>query len=86
MPSHSAQTEPRILFTAIQEMDHLARRFRRRLRDVAVELSRQAGHCAPIGPDTIRDAMQFVCQELASDFGVGPAGEGHSDGEGREAA
>lgn len=86
MSNLSAQTEPRILLTAVQEMDHLARQFRRRLRDIAVELSREAGQSGPIGPDTILEAVPLVCRELLSDPNSHSADERGSDGETRDAA
>jgi len=86
MPSHFAQTEPRILLTAIQEMDKLARRFRRRLREVGVELSRKRGYVGPIGPDAIREAVPLACQELLTDIGSDSTDERGLDGETPEAA
>jgi len=77
---------PRILLTAIQEMDRLARWFRCRLRDVAVELSQDAGRAVPIGPDTVAEAARSVCRELLSDTGSDSSDERGSDGQGRRAA
>ncbi len=86
MSNQPPQMEPRILLTAIQELDQLARRFRRRLRDAAVELSREAGHPAPIGPDTILEAMPRACRELLADPGSASGDERGSHGQKKEAA
>ena len=69
------------MLTAVQQMDELARRFRRRLRDIAVELSGEAGHSVPIGPDTIAQAVGLVCRELLSDTpsGLGDERASHAD-------
>jgi hypothetical protein len=86
MSSQLAQTEPRILLTAVRELDQLARRFRRRLRDVAVELLGKAGHSGPIGPETVLAALPLVCGELLADAGS-RSGDGRDlDGRKKEAA
>ena len=64
MSAQPISTEPRISLAAVEELDRLARGFRRRLRDVAVELSGAAGHSMAIGPETIREAVPLVCREL----------------------
>ena len=68
MGNHSPQAEPQILVTAVRELDDLSRRFRRRLRDVALELARGVGNSTPIGPDTIRAALPQVCREMLSEL------------------
>jgi len=86
MLNQASQTEPRILLTGIQELDQLARRFRRRLRDVAVQLSQETGHLTPIGPDIILRAAPIACRELLSDLGSDFGDERVSDGRKKEAA
>ena len=85
----SGQAQPgnvRISLRAVQEMDELALRFRRRLRDLAIELSREAGHAEPIGPDTVAQALPLVCGELLSQDGSGLGDERGSDGQRPRAA
>lgn len=86
MSDQTPQTDPRILLTAVQQMDRIARRFRRKLRDAAVELSGDAGHSVPIGPDTIAEAVPLVCRELLSDAGSHLGDERGSDGQRPRAA
>lgn len=69
MSDQPPSNNPRISLTAIQEMDRLARRFRCRLRDVAVNLSQDAGRAVPIGRDTVVEAARSVCRELLSETG-----------------
>jgi hypothetical protein len=59
-------SEPRILLTAVQELDRLARQFRRRLRDRALELSREAGQSGPVGPEMVLRAVPLACRELSA--------------------
>ncbi|MGD0897915.1 MAG: hypothetical protein ABR915_08760 [Thermoguttaceae bacterium] len=80
MSNQALQSDPQILLTAVRELDRLARRFRRKLRDVAVELSREAGHLAPIGPETVLQAVPRACQELLSKLNPGFGEERGSDG------
>ncbi len=82
----ASQLEHRISLTGIQELDRLARRFRRTLRDTAVILLAEAGDSAAIGPDTVREAMPFACGELLSDLGSGCGDERGPDGSRQEAA
>lgn len=85
----SKQIQPtgaRISLAVVQQLDQLARRFRRRLRDVAVELSQAAGHSFPVGPDSILRAVPLVCRELASEPGSNFGDERDSDGPKEEAA
>ncbi len=56
--------EPRISLAAVKELDRLAREFRRKLRDVAVELSVVAGHSTPIGRETVLEAVPLACRDL----------------------
>jgi len=81
-----SQFEPRILLAGVQELDQLARRFRRILRDAAVKLSEEAGDSAEIGPDTILEAVPFACLRLLSDLGSDCGDERGSDGSKQEAA
>ena len=86
MSSQTAQSEPRLLLTAVQELDRLARHFRRRLRDVAVQLSPQAGLSSPIGPQAILEAVPLVCRELLSAAGGNLTDARGPDGPKEEAA
>ena len=86
MSSQPPQIEPRILLTGIQQLDQLALRFRRRLRDVALQLSRETGDDAPIGPEIILQAVPRACRGLLSDLGSGCGEERGSDGPKKEAA
>jgi hypothetical protein len=86
MSSQPPQIEARILLTGVRELDQLARQFRRRLRAVAVELSREAGDPAPIGPDTVLQAVPRACRELLSQLGPRSGDERGSDGHKKEAA
>ena len=86
MSSRSTEPAPRILFTAVEEMDRLANQFRHRLREVAVELSREAARTAPIGPDTVFEAVPLVCRELLSGQHFKSGDESDSDGQRQEAA
>jgi hypothetical protein len=86
MANQPPQIEPRILLTGVQELDQLARRFRRRLRDFALQLSQETRHSAPIGPEIILQAVPRACRELLSDLGSDFGGESGSDGHKKEAA
>ena len=86
MPNQVPQAEPRISLAAVREMEQLARRFRHRLRDVAVELSTEKGRSTPIGPETILEAVPQVCGEIMSNPGARFDDERGSDGRAREAA
>jgi histone H3/H4 len=72
MSQEAPQAELRITVSAIQELDQLARRFRRRLRDLAVELAGKAGRSGPIGTDDILRAVPLVAAEWVANFS-GPA-------------
>ena len=80
------QTEPQILLTGVQQLDQLAHRFRRKLRDVALQLSQEEGDAGPIGPDDILRAVPIACRELLADLGTGSRDENDSDGHKKEAA
>ena len=86
MSKQGPQIEPRIMLTGMQELDQLAGRFRRILRDVALQLSQETGHPAPIGPDIILQAVPRACRGLLSDLGSGCGEERGSDGPKKEAA
>ncbi len=86
MPDERPTDEPRILITAIQEMDRLARRFRRRLRKVAMELSKDAGRTGPIGPDLVAEAARLLCRESLSDTDTDSSDDRGSDGQRPRAA
>jgi hypothetical protein len=75
----------RIALSAVQELDQLAQRFRRRLRDCAVELAQAAGQSAPVGPDAVHDAVPLVCRELLAEPGLNFGNERRSDGSSKEA-
>jgi hypothetical protein len=81
-----SQFEPRILLTGVQELDRLARLFRRTLRDAAVKLSGEAGDSAPIGPDAVLEAVPSACEKLLADLGFDCGDERGSDGSKQEAA
>jgi hypothetical protein len=78
--------DARISVRAVRQMEGLALRFRRRLRDIAVELSRQAGHEGPIGADPVVKALPLVCRELLSEAGSDLSDEGEAHGRRPEAA
>ena len=86
MSGQPSQAEPRMSLTAVQELDRLARQFRRRLRDLALELSQEAGHPGPIGPNTILEAVPLACQELLCASGSASCDGGDSNGRERDAA
>ncbi len=86
MSSQPLKIEPRILLTGVQQLDQLSRRFRRKLRDVALQLSQERGHSARIGPDIILQALPSACRELLSDLGASFGDERGSDGHKKEAA
>ncbi len=86
MSNQPPQIEPRIWLTGVQQLDQLARRFRRKLRDSALKLSQETGHSAPIGPDIILHAVPSACRDLLADLGSGFGDEGDSDGHKKEAA
>ena len=86
MSQQAPQAELRITLTAIQELDRLARQFRRRLCDLAVELSYGGGHFGPIGPDDILKAAPLVGRELVAGFGCEADSTRSSDGQERDAA
>ena len=84
--STQSQMEPRLLLTGMQELDRLARRFRRTLRDTAVKLSAGAGGPATIGPEAVLEAVPRACRELLSDLGSDCGRERGADGSTQEAA
>ena len=86
MSNEPPQFEPQILLTGVQQLDQLAHRFRRRLRDVALQLSQEEGRAGPIGPDDILRAAPGACRELLADLGSGSRDETDSDGHKKEAA
>ena len=86
MPNEPTQIKPRIWLTGVQQLDQLARRFRRKLRDAALKLSQEAGDSAPIGPDIVLQAVPITCRDLLSDLGFGFGDEGDSDGHRKRAA
>lgn len=86
MSNQTPQTEPRISLAAVREMDQLARRFRRRLRDVAVELLGEKGCSTPISPETILEAAPLVYREMLSNPGAYFGEERGLDGRTHEAA
>ncbi len=83
--SAQPQLEPRLLLTGVQELDRLARRFRRTLRDTAVKLSAEAGGPAAIGPEAVLEAVPRACRELLSDLGSDDGCERGADGSTQEA-
>lgn len=86
MSNQIPHTEPRISLAAVREMDQLARLFRRRLRDVAVELLGENGCSTPISPETILEAAPLVYREMLSNPGTCFGEERGSDGRTHEAA
>ena len=86
MPNQPTPVEPRILLTGVQELDEFARQFRRKLRDVAIEFWREAGHPEPIDPDLVRRAVPRACRELLAEIGSGSGDERDADGDKKEAA
>ena len=86
MSGQALPANARISLQAVREMDEVALRFRRRLRDLAIELSREAGHAEPIGPDTVAHALRLVCGEFLSQDGSGLGDERGSDGQRPRAA
>lgn len=86
MPNQPPQTDPRISLAAVREMNELARRFRHRLRDVAIELSGKARKSSPIGLETILQAVTHVCREISADPAARLGDERGSDGKTQEAA
>ncbi len=86
MSNQTPQIEPQILVTGVQQLDQLARRFRRILRDVALQLSQETGHSEPIGPEVILQAVPLACRELLKDLGSGFGDERDADGHKKEAA
>jgi hypothetical protein len=81
-----SQFEPRILLAGVQELDRLARLFRRRLRDAAVELLGETGDSVHIGPEAVLEAVPLACQKLLADLGSDCGDERGSDGSTQEAA
>ena len=86
MSRQTPQADLRITLRAIHELDRLSRQFRRRLRDLAVELSCAAGNSGPIGPDDILKAAPLVGRELATGIGCKTDNERSLDGQERDAA
>jgi hypothetical protein len=86
MSQQTPQAESRITLAAVQELDRLARQFRRRLRDLAVESSCGAGNLGPLGPDDILKALPLAVRELAAGSGCKPDNESSLHGQDREAA
>jgi len=79
----SGPTQPdnaRILLRAVEEMDKLALRFRRRLRDRAIELSQEGGQLESIGPDAVARALPLVCEEFLAENKTGSDDERDADG------
>jgi hypothetical protein len=65
MPEQIQPTRTRISLAAVQQLDQLARRFRRQLRDVALELSQAEGDSL-LTPDTVLRAVPVECRRLLS--------------------
>jgi hypothetical protein len=86
MPQQTPSAEPRISLEAIKRMDDLARGFRRKLRDRAVQLSQADASGALISPEIIGEAMPFVCRELLSAADSKPKDQRDSDDRRPEAA
>lgn len=86
MSEHPASSQPRISLEAIWKMDDIARLFRRKLRDGAVQLLEGGGSDAVISPETITEAMPLACRELLSTAGSNSEGERGSDDRRPEAA
>lgn len=64
MSEQISPPSPRILLAAAREMDGLARRFRCRLREVALDLAQQDGGPVVITPETVARAVPVVSQEF----------------------
>jgi hypothetical protein len=75
-----------MLLTAAQELDRLAREFRRTLRDSAVKLSQGAADLEPIGPHSILAALPLACQQLLRAAESTSRDGGDSSGRKRDAA
>ena len=86
MCQQPASSEPRILLEAIRKLDDLARDFRRRLRDCAVQLSQASGSGVLIRPETISEALPIACREMLSAAGHNPENQRGSDDRRPEAA
>ena len=86
MSQQPASVEPRISLEAISKMDDLARGFRRKLRDCAVQLSGANGSAVVISPETITEAMPLACRELLSAERSNPEDERGSNDRRPEAA
>jgi len=86
MSQQPASSEPRISLEAIRKLDDLARGFRRRLRDCAVQLSQANGSGVLICPETISEALPLACRELLSAAGRNPENQRGSDDRRPEAA
>lgn len=86
MSHQSASSQPRISLEAIRKMDDLARVFRRKLRDRAVQLLEGDGSDAVISPETITEAMPLACRELLSAAGANLKDRRGSDDRRPEAA
>lgn len=86
MSEQPVSAEPRISLEAIRKMDDVGRRFRRQLRDCAVQLSQADGSGVLISPETISKALPLVCRELLSAAGSDREDERGSDDRRSEAA
>lgn len=86
MPQQPPSAEPRISLETIRKMDDLARGFRRKLRDRAVQLSQANASGVLISPETISEALPSVCRELLSAAGSKPKDQRDSDDRRPEAA
>ena len=86
MLSQPPQIKPQILLSGVQQLDELARQFRRKLRDVALQLSQETRDAAPIGPEIILQAVPGACRKLLTDLGSGFGEIRDSDDQKKEAA
>lgn len=86
MPPSRSKTEPRIMLTAVRCMDEIARRFRRRLRQTAIELARHRGQDSVIDSDAVLRAVPLAYRELLCETDCDSEEKRDSRGERDEAA
>ena len=76
MADQTGPSHPPISLSAIREMDELGRSFRRRLRQVAIQLSLEANPSSPsVTSEVIAQAAQVVGRQLASQASSGSGSE-----------
>jgi len=66
MPAQPSPQNPttRMTLSAIGQIDHYSRLFRRQLRDAAIQLVEQSAAPGPVTAESVEQALRSACEEL----------------------